>query len=158
SARSKHFRSEARQARQFLVIPGPDRQGQRRRAVRSDLQQAQLQRLRMETNNSDPSGQVSLRATLEDEQAFLVQVNARRRAEELAMTNWDVAQRDAFVEMQFAAQQAHYRNRFPQAEQQIVESGGQPVGRLYVACLEDQIRILDITILPEFRGRGIGTR
>jgi predicted GNAT family acetyltransferase len=32
-----------------------------------------------------------------------------------------------------------------------------PVGRLYVSRKEREIRILDVTILPEYRGRGLGT-
>ena len=35
---------------------------------------------------------------------------------------------------------------------------GWPVGRLYVARWEKEIRIVDITLLPEFRGTGIGTK
>jgi ribosomal protein S18 acetylase RimI-like enzyme len=38
----------------------------------------------------------------------------------------------------------------------VIVSGGQSAGRLYVARWEDEIRIVDIALLPEFRGRGIG--
>ena len=39
----------------------------------------------------------------------------------------------------------------------MIVSGGQPAGRLYVARWEDEIRIVDIALLPEFRGRGLGS-
>jgi ribosomal protein S18 acetylase RimI-like enzyme len=39
----------------------------------------------------------------------------------------------------------------------IVAPGGEPAGRLYVARWEDEIRIVDIALLPDFRGRGLGT-
>jgi ribosomal protein S18 acetylase RimI-like enzyme len=60
--------------------------------------------------------------------------------------------------MQFSAQQKHYRNYFPTARHEIVEAEGQPVGRLYVDRRATEIRILDITMLPPARGRGIGTQ
>jgi ribosomal protein S18 acetylase RimI-like enzyme len=39
----------------------------------------------------------------------------------------------------------------------IIRLDETPVGRLYIAKLETEIRIIDITILPEHRSAGIGT-
>ncbi len=58
---------------------------------------------------------------------------------------------------QFAGQQEHYQKTFPTASHQIILSGGRPVGRLYVARLEQEIRIVDITLLPPERNAGIGS-
>ena len=60
--------------------------------------------------------------------------------------------------MQFEAQHQHYQSRYPNASMSVIKSGDQPVGRLYVAELADEIRIIDITILPEHRNQGIGTK
>ena len=38
----------------------------------------------------------------------------------------------------------------------MILAGGEPAGRLYVARWENELRIVDIALLPEFRGRGIG--
>ncbi len=78
------------------------------------------------------------------------------RAEELARTDWDQAQKDAFVLMQFEAQDTHYRAHYDGAEFLVVESGGQPAGRLYLHWRPQELRIMDIALLPEFRGRGLG--
>lgn len=94
--------------------------------------------------------------TAQDEQ-FLIRVYGSTRLEELALTNWDEAQRDAFIQMQFTAQQAHYRQTYPAAEHLIIALDGETVGRLYVAEIEAEIRIVDLTILPEHRNAGIGT-
>ena len=59
--------------------------------------------------------------------------------------------------MQFDAQQLHYRQHYPKGEYLIILLNGDPVGRLYVANIETEIRIIDITILPERRSAGIGT-
>lgn len=94
-------------------------------------------------------------ARTEDED-FLVAVYGSTREDELAMTPWDAAQRDAFVRFQLAAQQRFYQTEYPHAEHQIVLAGDRPVGRLYVDRRADEIRILDVTLLQAERGRGLG--
>ena len=59
--------------------------------------------------------------------------------------------------MQFEAQRKFYENEYPGAEFQIILVAGRPAGRLYVHRREQDIRIMDLALLPEFRGRGIGT-
>ncbi len=100
---------------------------------------------------------VTFRPVTADDGQFLIRVYGSTRLEELALTNWDDAQRDAFVQMQFAAQQAHYRQTYPNAEHLLILLDGEPVGRLYVAEIEAEIRIVDISLLPEHRKAGIGT-
>jgi len=100
---------------------------------------------------------IQLRAAQPEDQSFLLQVYSSTRAEELALVSWTEEQREAFVEMQFAAQQNHYASEFPQATHDIILANEQPVGRIYVARLNEEIRIADITIIPEHRNQGIGT-
>jgi ribosomal protein S18 acetylase RimI-like enzyme len=88
---------------------------------------------------------------------FLYRVYAGTRAEELAVVPWDEAQKDAFLRAQFAAQDAHYRQHYPGATLDVIEVGGEPVGRLYVHRGPSDIRIMDIALAPPFRARGIGT-
>lgn len=79
------------------------------------------------------------------------------RAEELAQLPWDDGQRDAFIRMQFAAQQQDYQRRFPLAEQLLILHEGHRLGRIYVARSDEEIRILDIAFTPEHRKKGFGT-
>ncbi len=46
---------------------------------------------------------------------------------------------------------------YPRAQFQLVEDAGIAIGRLYVDRWADQIRIIDVALLPEYRGRGAGT-
>jgi RimJ/RimL family protein N-acetyltransferase len=108
-------------------------------------------------SEADDARRITLRQVQPEDEAFLREAYASTRAEELALTNWDDAQREAFINMQFAAQQQHYRSRYPDAEHQIILANGQPVGRIYVDRRPQEIRILDITLLPEHRDLGIGT-
>ena len=105
----------------------------------------------------DGSREVTFRPAGAADDQFLLGVYGSTRLEELALTNWDEAQRDAFVRMQFNAQQAHYRQNYPEAEHLIILLNGESAGRLYVAEIETQIRIVDVTVVAEYRNLGIGS-
>lgn len=100
---------------------------------------------------------ITFRPVTAHDEAFLCAVYASTRAEEMALVPWTDEQRQAFVHMQFTAQQEHYRTFFPQARHEIVLQDQHPVGRLYVDRTVDEIHILDLTILPAHRNTGIGT-
>ena len=101
---------------------------------------------------------VSLRPITPEDDSFLAGVYASTRAEELAVTGWSDEEKAVFCRRQFDAQSAHYRENYPGASLQIIEHAGAPVGRLYVARWEREIRIMDIALRPEHRGTGIGTQ
>lgn len=106
---------------------------------------------------AEPRHESKLRPVEPGDQSFLLKVYASTRAQELELVPWDEAQRQAFVTMQFEAQDEHYHSRFPDATYSVIMRNGEPAGRLYVLRNEDQIRILDITLLPQYRNSGIGT-
>ena len=101
---------------------------------------------------------LSLRPITPADDEFLARVYASSRAEELAVTGWSEGQKADFCRSQFDAQSAYYSANYPGASFQIIERDGWPVGRLYVDRWEKVVRIIDITVLPEFRGSGVGTR
>jgi ribosomal protein S18 acetylase RimI-like enzyme len=88
--------------------------------------------------------------------AFLCAMYATTRVGEMALIDWDDAQKQTFLTMQFNAQYQHYVAQFPNASQDILELDNERIGRLYTDRLQHKIHIIDITLLPEFRGRGIG--
>lgn len=94
--------------------------------------------------------------TLEDD-PFLLSVYASTRADELAQVEWGPGQQEAFVKWQFEMQRREYEARFPDAEYNVIEIKGQPVGRIWIGRSDDEIRLLDIALLPEFQNRGAGT-
>ena len=110
------------------------------------------------TSEKGGSGSLSLRPIRPADDAFLARVYASSRAEELAITGWTEQLKADFCRQQFDAQSAYYTANYPEASFRIIERDGWPVGRLYVDRWEKEIRIVDITLLPEFRGSGIGTK
>ncbi|MEY2502435.1 MAG: hypothetical protein QOI07_2769 [Verrucomicrobiota bacterium] len=101
---------------------------------------------------------VTLRPITPADDAFLARVYASSRAEELAITDWSEGLKADFCRRQFDAQSAYYAENYPAASFRIIERDDWPIGRLYVARWEKEIRIVDITLLSEFRGSGIGTK
>ncbi|HEV3000232.1 MAG TPA: GNAT family N-acetyltransferase [Solirubrobacteraceae bacterium] len=102
-------------------------------------------------------GEPRLRPVVDSDRAFLVELYGSVREPELAQVPWDDATKRAFVEQQFAAQDAHYRQHYPGATLDVVEVDGRRAGRLYVHRGPSDIRIMDVALAPAFRNRGIGT-
>ena len=100
---------------------------------------------------------VTLRPAVDADREFLIGVYGSSRDDELSQVEWADGQREAFVRMQFDAQDASYRAQNPLGAFDVIEVDGCPAGRLYVDRRPGEIRIVDISLLPEFRGAGVGT-
>lgn len=98
----------------------------------------------------------ALRPFRADDQEFLFQLYASTRLHEIAPFGWPEAQQQAFLRMQFNAQQQWYKMSYEQAEHQIIEHDGAPIGRLMVLRQATSVLLVDIALLPEFRKQGIG--
>ena len=96
---------------------------------------------------------VTLRPVTPDDEAFLLQVYAGTRSDELDGLGWDDNQKLAFVSMQFNAQ----RRCYSEADNKIILLNERPIGRMLVGATEDEILLIDIAVLPEHRNAGIGT-
>jgi ribosomal protein S18 acetylase RimI-like enzyme len=100
---------------------------------------------------------VTLRPVVAQDAEFLLAVYASSREQELAQVPWDEAFREAFLRQQFRAQQLYYREHYAGADFLVIEKGGVPIGRFYVARTGDEIRLVDIALVPQYRNAGIGS-
>jgi ribosomal protein S18 acetylase RimI-like enzyme len=100
---------------------------------------------------------VTLRPSGPDDREFLFTVYERTRTEELAVLPWTEEQKQAFLRFQAEAQDTDYRARRPDARFLVVVADGTDVGRLYRAELDGELELMDIALLPEWRGQGIGS-
>jgi GNAT superfamily N-acetyltransferase len=105
----------------------------------------------------DIEGRIRLRNVHAADEEFLLEVYASTRAEEMARVPWSLEQKNAFVRMQFVAQKQHYAAEYPQATHDVIYFDDEPVGRLYLDRGQEKFHVLDITILPRFRGSGVGS-
>jgi ribosomal protein S18 acetylase RimI-like enzyme len=101
---------------------------------------------------------VALRTETEADVEFLCGLYVSTRWEELApIADWTEAQKRAFLESQFAAQRRHYLIHYAEAERLVIEDRGVACGRIYVDRTPAKVHVVDLSLLPEWRGRGIGT-
>jgi ribosomal protein S18 acetylase RimI-like enzyme len=109
----------------------------------------------MTTTGESP--RVSLRPVGPGDAEFLLDVYGSTRADEMALVSWWTdEQRRAFLKSQLDAQRGEYEKRFPAADYSVILVDDAPAGRLWIARTPEQIRLLDIALLPAFRRRGIG--
>jgi ribosomal protein S18 acetylase RimI-like enzyme len=101
--------------------------------------------------------EVALRPAGEADEDFLSRVYASTRAEELAPLPWSDDQKQAFLAQQFHAQSADYAANFADGSFDVVLVDGEPAGRMIVARREDELKLVDIALLPAHRGQGVGS-
>jgi ribosomal protein S18 acetylase RimI-like enzyme len=104
------------------------------------------------------NGSITLRPINDSDLDFLHRLYGTTREAELNQVPWSADEKAAFVRQQFCAQHAWWTEHYPGASFDLVLVGDEPVGRLYVDRWEREIRIVDVAVLPEWRGRGIGER
>ncbi len=114
-------------------------------------------------NRSDPpnvdsrSAPVTLRPEQPGDEPFLFEVYASTREAELALTNWEEPARRAFLDMQFTAMRRGYAGMYPAGEFLIIDLGGRAIGRMVLNRTVEEIRVVDLALLPADRNAGIGT-
>jgi GNAT superfamily N-acetyltransferase len=101
---------------------------------------------------------ISLRPITPEDELFLAALYASTREQELAQTNWSEEQKAMFCRMQFNAQTTDYKRNYPDASFDVIERDGVAAGRLLVLREDEKIHVIDIALLPEHRGAGIGTK
>lgn len=88
---------------------------------------------------------------------MLFQIYASTREEEMAMLpHWTAEQKTAFLTQQFNAQHTYYQQMYPDREFSLVYHNGEVAGRLYLVRQPGDLRVVDIALLPAFRGKGLG--
>lgn len=105
--------------------------------------------------------EVLLRPETADDLSFLRRLYGDHRAEELARANWPIEARERFLDSQFDHQRAHFTTQFPDCDYMIVLRGrsaasARPVGRIYLDRAATVWHLVDISLDPAIRGKGIG--
>lgn len=98
----------------------------------------------------------ALRWATDGDGVFLRELYAWSRAEELALVVWPEGAKAAFLDSQFTLQHRHFVQYFADAEFLILEYKEEPIGRLYVSRQKEDWLVIDIGLMPTYRGKGIG--
>jgi ribosomal protein S18 acetylase RimI-like enzyme len=99
---------------------------------------------------------LTFRPIADEDIGFLALIYASTRKQELDATSMTDAQKAAFLGLQFRAQQQHYQKHYPDADRLVVMGRGEDIGRLYIERWPAEHGIIDIALLPEYRGTGAG--
>lgn len=89
--------------------------------------------------------------------AFLFQLYVSTRMQELEAWGWDEMMQQQFLHMQWTAQQRSYATQFPDAEHLLISIHARPAGRIMIARSDTSLTLVDISLLPAFQNKGIGT-
>ena len=99
----------------------------------------------------------ALRPETDADIPFLMRLYASTREEELAPVPWTPEEKQAFLAGQFQAQRQHYRSHYDGCAFDVLTWRGEPAGRLYLDARPSRLHIVDIALMPEWRGQGVGT-
>ncbi|HLZ66159.1 MAG TPA: N-acetyltransferase [Aliidongia sp.] len=88
--------------------------------------------------------------------AFLRRLFGSFRAAELATVPWPPRAKESFLDEQFTLQHKHFVTHFPRADFLVLERAATPVGRFYLDRSGPNHLIVDIGLLPEWQGQGLG--
>jgi ribosomal protein S18 acetylase RimI-like enzyme len=104
---------------------------------------------------ADSIQDVTLRTAVAEDEPFLLEVYKSTRPEITAL-GWPPAQQDVFLRMQFDGQQRSYAMHYPDAAHQVVLFKDAEVGRLITFRTEQEIRLADVALLPQYQNLGVG--
>jgi GNAT superfamily N-acetyltransferase len=76
---------------------------------------------------------------------------------ELGAAHWPQPMRDQLLEMQYTGRRHTARHCHPDGDSRIILVDGAPAGWVFTANLEDFVWLSEILVLPELRGKGVGS-
>ncbi|HMG36693.1 MAG TPA: GNAT family N-acetyltransferase [Blastocatellia bacterium] len=103
-----------------------------------------------------PPLDVSLRPVVSSDEDFLYRLFCELRSRDFAGLGLDDAQLQSLLRMQYTAQSQSYRIQFGGDGHSIININGRAVGRLWVFRGEHDIELVDIALVDEERGNGVG--
>jgi len=103
------------------------------------------------------SDSITTRPVNSEDEDFLLLVYKSSRGDDLRGLGWDEDRIDEFLGMQYQAQQKFYESDNQNTTDEVIRSDGEPAGRLIVTRSGNDIRCVDLALLPEYRSRGVGT-
>jgi ribosomal protein S18 acetylase RimI-like enzyme len=103
------------------------------------------------------SAGIHFRPIVEADRPFLLDLYASTRESELAPVPWPPEAKRAFLAQQFAAQHNYYHEVYKDSDFLLILHGDDSIGRIYVHRMPGKICVVDIALLPQHCGQGIGT-
>ncbi len=101
---------------------------------------------------------ITFRPITDRDKEFLLVLYTTTRIHEVQPLGWTEQQIQEFMRMQFHCQWNSYKQfQFPNAQHWMIQYDGDDAGQVMVDISEEEILLVDISVLPSFRNRGICT-
>jgi ribosomal protein S18 acetylase RimI-like enzyme len=100
---------------------------------------------------------VTLRPESPQDELFLRGLIHATIAGELGASQWPEPMRSHLLSVQYTARRQLHRANFPEAASYVVDADGADAGWTVVTTMPHEIQLVEIMVLPELRGKGIGT-
>ena len=101
--------------------------------------------------------EIGLRPETAGDRGFLETLFVGIRWSEFDVAGWPDSVRAHFLAQQFALQTRHYAQTYVGGFFGVVERKSAPIGRLYLYDASHDLRLIDISLIGEARGAGLGT-
>jgi ribosomal protein S18 acetylase RimI-like enzyme len=110
-----------------------------------------------------PGGMAEILADIEarpaaaSDQSFLRQLYESTRRDEMQTLGWSASRYRAFLDQQFEYLQRGYEQQYPGALCLLLLHHDEPIGCLHWHNTAAEASLIDLSLLPPFRGRGLGS-
>jgi len=101
--------------------------------------------------------QIKRRPETQDDEAFLRRLVIDTVARELGADAWPEPMRTHLLGIQFEGRRQSQRTNYPDAASEVIEVDGRDAGWIVVMTMAHEVRLVEIMVAAEFRGRGIGS-
>jgi ribosomal protein S18 acetylase RimI-like enzyme len=99
----------------------------------------------------------TLRPVRPGDEAFLRRLILDTIGAELGASAWPEPMRSHLLDIQYAARRHSHGAVIPETSSHIIQADGADAGWLVTTALPHEVRLVEIMVLPEWRGRGVGT-
>ena len=65
--------------------------------------------------------------------------------------------KDKLIALIYAGFERHYKTLAPAPDDRLILLGNEPIGRMIILQMRDEIRLADLALLPQYRNKGIGS-
>lgn len=100
---------------------------------------------------------ITLRSVRSTDEAFLLRLFRTFRNDIDYAIGLSEAEKTTFIQQQFTAQRRSYQHKYPDSSPKLILVNNARAGRIWIARLKDQIRLVDIMVLPAFQNQGVGS-
>jgi len=101
---------------------------------------------------------IQLKKKNETDSEFLLQLMGEIKIAELNAYSWPEHMKNQLIEMQYKGYEQMIKNEYPNAEDYIIMVDNENAGRLQLDINDNSMCIVNISLMPAFHGKGIGSK